>query len=402
MSLLFTGVSFILFQKLFKINISKKTLCTYIVSNLVIFIVCIFFMNDTYSYIFMPICSSIVFIFLEKIPLLKIFSFFTLNSIILLNILLFTFSLTFPIAQIISILLYLSVGFIIYFFFQHEPCDFLFITSINEKSHIIIILSIINSLLTFLAYLFLENLHNNISYLFILDIYFLASIIIALQTCKIEYAKRKIDNLKLCNKTILNIHDDLRAFKHSFHNIIQGLGGYIDTGDLNGLKKYYKDILTECNILNNHYTLNSNLINNPAIYNILATKYYIAHEHNIEINLEIFLDLNNLNIKIYEFTRILGILLDNAIEASKDCKKRTINILFKKDKYKQMLIIENTYDNKEISIDQIYEKNFSTKPNNTGLGLWEVRRILNRYSHLNLHTTKNNDYFSQQLEIYTN
>ena len=106
--------------------------------------------------------------------------------------------------------------------------------------------------------------------------------------------------------------------------------------------------------------------------------------------------------KNYELTRIVGILLDNAIEASKECKHKHINIAFRKDNYRQLLIIENTYNDKQISMDKIFEKNYSTKQHNTGLGLWEVRRILNKHSHLNLHTTKNEQYFSQQLEIYTN
>ena len=66
-----------------------------------------------------------------------------------------------------------------------------------------------------------------------------------------------------------------------------------------------------------------------------------------------------------------------------------------------MLTIENTYNNKQICIDKIFEKDYTTKPHNTGLGLWEVRKILKKNSNLNLYTTKNNDYFSQQLEIYS-
>lgn len=197
------------------------------------------------------------------------------------------------------------------------------------------------------------------------------------------------------------MYDETRAFKHDFHNIIQAIGGYIITNDIEGLKKYYTQILNDCNNLNNFSKLNPELINNPAIYNILADKYHIAHNNNIQINLDIFLDLNSLNINIYELTRILGILLDNAIEASKECNNKNINIAFKQDKYKQMLIVENTYNNKQICIDKIFEKDYTTKPHNTGLGLWEVRKILSKNSNLNLHTTKNDDYFSQQLEIYS-
>ena len=107
------------------------------------------------------------------------------------------------------------------------------------------------------------------------------------------------------------------------------------------------------------------------------------------------MDLNTLNIKTFEFTRILGILVDNAIETAKDCPEKLVNICFKKDNTKQLLIVENTYSNKEICIDKIFEKGYSTKPNNTGLGLWEVRKILSKNSNLNLYTSKTNDYFMQ-------
>ena len=106
--------------------------------------------------------------------------------------------------------------------------------------------------------------------------------------------------------------------------------------------------------------------------------------------------------KIYEFTRILGILMDNAIEATSECEEKIVNVSIRKNsrKHMQLLVIENTYKNKDIDTEKIYEKGYSTKSNNTGLGLWEVRQILKKNNNLNLFTSKNNKYFSQQLEIY--
>lgn len=74
---------------------------------------------------------------------------------------------------------------------------------------------------------------------------------------------------------------------------------------MEGLKQYYSQLLEDCQRVNNLTGLNPEVINNPAIYSILASKYYKADELGIKINLEIFIDLNHLNIKIYEFTRIL-------------------------------------------------------------------------------------------------
>ena len=65
-----------------------------------------------------------------------------------------------------------------------------------------------------------------------------------------------------------------------------------------------------------------------------------------------------------------------------------------------LLIVENTYKNKDVDTEKIYEKGFSTKHGNSGLGLWKVRQILIRNNNLNLFTTKNDEYFKQQLEIY--
>lgn len=114
------------------------------------------------------------------------------------------------------------------------------------------------------------------------------------------------------------------------------------------------------------------------------------------------LDLHTLKMKIYEFARILGILLDNAIEASSECDEKIINITFRNDNRnnRQLIIIENTYKNKNIDIEKIFEKGTSEKESHTGLGLWEVRKIIKKNSNVNLYTSKTDKFFSQQLEIY--
>ena len=106
--------------------------------------------------------------------------------------------------------------------------------------------------------------------------------------------------------------------------------------------------------------------------------------------------------KIYEFAKILGILLDNAIEASSESKEKIINLDFKNDtkNSRQLIIIENTYKDKDLNTETIFEKGISSKENHTGLGLWEVRKIVKKNNNVNLFTSKNQKYFSQQLEIY--
>ncbi|MGN1384746.1 MAG: GHKL domain-containing protein [Clostridia bacterium] len=234
--------------------------------------------------------------------------------------------------------------------------------------------------------------------------YFTLSIYSIINISKLEITSRDLEQAQLYNKTLAILHDGLRAFKHDFHNIVHAIGGYVDTEDLEGLRKYYSQLLTDCQRVNNLTGLSPETINHPAIYNVLANKYHKANETGIKINLEIFLDLSEIDksMKIYEFTRILGILLDNSIEAAKECDEKLINLTIRKDerKHQLLLIIENTYKNKNVDTEKIYEKGFSTKTGNTGLGLWEVRQILKRNDNLNLFTSKDSEYFKQQLEIY--
>ena len=64
---------------------------------------------------------------------------------------------------------------------------------------------------------------------------------------------------------------------------------------------------------------------------MINSKYYQAQEDGIEVSMSFFLDLDKLNMNIYEFSKILGILLDNAIEAARDSKEKIINITFRRE-----------------------------------------------------------------------
>lgn len=233
-------------------------------------------------------------------------------------------------------------------------------------------------------------------------IYFCLSFFSLAKIMSLATTKRKLESAEEYNKTLHVLHDSVRSFKHDFDNIVTTIGGYIKTSDMEGLEKYYSQLQSDCQKVNNLYILNPDIINNPGIYNLLTTKYGEADEKGIKINLTFLLDLDNLHMKIYEFARILGILLDNAIEASAECNEKVLNIDFRNDakNNRNIILIENTYIDKNIDINDMFNKGVSGKENHTGLGLWEIRQILKKNNNVNLYTTKNDTYFSQQLEIY--
>lgn len=299
--------------------------------------------------------------------------------------------------------------FIIYIICKKFNLNINIFDNMSKRSKILLILNFIVGILAISMQYYLIQFYNDTVPFYItiissimLLLYFIISLYSLIKSTKLEMAQQDLEETKLYNKTLTILHDNMRCFKHDFNNILQAIGGYIQINDMEGLKKYYKQILKDCDKVNNLYVLSPDVINNPAIYSILASKYYLADSKGITISLDVFLDLNDLKMQIYEFTRILGILLDNAIEASSECDEKIINITIRNEenKHRQVLIISNTYPNKDVDTEKIYEKAYTTKPNNTGLGLWEVRKILKKNNNLNLFTTKNSEFFTQQLEIY--
>ena len=229
-----------------------------------------------------------------------------------------------------------------------------------------------------------------------LSFYSLAKIMNLVTTTK------KLESAEEYNKTLHILHDSVRGFKHDFDNIVTTIGGYIKTNDMDGLKSYYSQLEEDCSKVNNLYVLDPDIINNPGVYNLITAKYNEALEKGIKVNLTVLLDLNDLHMKIYEFARILGILLDNAIDAASECDEKILNIVFRNESKnnRNIILIENTYKDKDVDIEQIFNKGVSGKQNHTGLGLWEIRQILKKNNNVNLYTNKNEKYFSQQLEIY--
>lgn len=234
--------------------------------------------------------------------------------------------------------------------------------------------------------------------------YFAVSLYSIINVSRLESTKIDLENANNTIHSLTILHDQVRSFKHDFDNMVNSIGGYVVNEDIAGLKKYYNQLLEECNKTNNLYALSPAVINHPAIYHMLATKYYEADQKNIQINLDVFLDLNEIEerMKIYDFTRILGILLDNAIDAAVECNKKIINVTFRKEMSNDMIavIIQNTYTNKDVNTENIYLKGVSSKANHSGLGLWKIRQILMRNNNLNLFTTKNDEFFTQQFEIF--
>jgi len=316
---------------------------------------------------------------------------------------------TIPIFRLVYALGIELLLFIIYLLIKYFKVQISMLEYMSQKSKTIFFINLVFAILAISIQFFITGFYLNRLPIYIvlfsnisLIAYFLLSIYSLSKTSQLELTELNLEQEKENNRILQALQDDLRGFRHDFSNILCTIGGYVQVKDMDGMSKYYSQIQKDVTKINNLGALNPNSINNPAVFTLIASKYSKALENGIELNINVFLNLNTLNMKIYEFTRILGILLDNAIQAAQECDEKIINLEIRKEskRNRQILLIENTYKNKDVDTEKIYEKNFSTKEGNSGLGLWEVRQILKKNTNLNLFTSKNEKFFRQQLEMY--
>ena len=308
----------------------------------------------------------------------------------------------------------LSIYFIIFMltkFINHLKVNIQIFDNMKTKTKILLVVNALLIVLVIAMQFYLLRFYSasmptfiTLISIFGLIAYFAVSLYSIINVSKLETTKIDLENANSTIHSLTILHDQVRSFKHDFDNMVNSIGGYVVNEDIEGLRKYYNQLLEECHKTNNLYALSPAVINHPAIYHMLATKYYEADQKDVQINLNVFLDLNEIEdrMKIYDFTRILGILLDNAIDAAVECDKKIINVTFRKEISNNMIavIIQNTYKNKDVDTEEIYQKGVSSKENHSGLGLWKVRQILMHNNNLNLFTTKNEEFFTQQFEIY--
>ena len=418
-----TLLTLLIFTTILNLKTNRKQKITFIIICSLISLINVYFIpspiNTFVNYLSMLIITTFVFkiAFLQSLFASLISTIiYALVGTLILNPYYTLFNInsddlnTVPLYRIIYLLITYFIVFCITLILQLKNVKFeIFKSNIDKKSKNVLFLNLFIGFVTLcfqaiITIYYTDTLPIIITFLSFLSLlaYFSVSIYSLTRIIKLDITRQKLQNAEEYNKTLTILHDNVRGFKHDFDNIVTTIGGYIKTNDMDGLNKYYLQLEDDCQKVNNLYILNPKLINNPGVYSLLTTKYHKADEKEIKINMSLLLDLSKLNMKIYEFTRVLGILLDNAIDASSECEEKVINIIFRDDSknHRQLITIENTYKDKNVDTEKIFYKGFSGKENHTGLGLWEVKKILNKSKNLSLYTSKNDKYFSQQLEIY--
>jgi len=237
-------------------------------------------------------------------------------------------------------------------------------------------------------------------------LFFLYNLIYMSTTAKALEVKKRLEKTELellHANSMVRITNDLRGFRHDFANYVSSINGFVLEKDLPGLEAYMQKLSVQV-VTSQTVEIAAAVKEIPALYGILLEKIFRAEIKRVHLNVCIL--ANEIDLKHcsdLDYSRMVGILLDNALEAAEESTRRTIefSIRAKNGKPLETMIINSC--NKEIDIDRIFEQGYSTKDNPSGEGLHQIRLIQEKYQNtgnaIDIDTTFRNGFFTQVLKI---
>ncbi len=221
--------------------------------------------------------------------------------------------------------------------------------------------------------------------------------------------KNEVYNLNKANKQMMkylnryeNIITNQGKINHEFKNQLLVIKGYAET-DINDLKKYLIEITNEISSNKSKYLISQ--LNNLPNGGLKGLIYYkISEIEEASLKYEIYVDKKvktyfskadeKFNIKL---TKVLGVCLDNAIEAAnKSIRKEIVIQIFVKNN-KAIFMICNTFNDKNAVKRAKTNKQTNTK--RRGFGLLVLKEIVNEQKSIKVSQENSKDTFTTEVEI---
>lgn len=223
-----------------------------------------------------------------------------------------------------------------------------------------------------------------------------------LEQIQTESKQKAMQDLQDYTRNLESMYNGLRSFKHDYVNILLSMSGYIEDGDMDRLKDFFESKIfpTKDLITGGDYKLNQlSSIGVLEIKSLLSAKMIYAHESGIDITIDIPDKVESFLIDTVDLARILGIFLDNAIEAALETEQPQIGLNIIQNETGVSIIISNHFRDNSVMLHKLKQKGFSTKIGHQGIGLWNAQKIISSYDNVLLETTMKCSYFIQHIEL---
>lgn len=208
-----------------------------------------------------------------------------------------------------------------------------------------------------------------------IDIYLMIRIITRL--FKVNEYQNMIQAQEVYLNSLEEVMGTLRAQRHDFINHLEVIHALHNQKNYPEEEKYLDKLLGEIGQVNSIVS-----INNPPLGALLNAKRLAAEGKGV--NLEIFVDtsLGNLPMDTFVLVKILGNIIDNAVDAALESKDKLVEVEIERYLNNYLISIQNSGPIiEEANLKQIFEKGFTTKSgNHDGIGLSISKEIVESYS----------------------
>lgn len=171
----------------------------------------------------------------------------------------------------------------------------------------------------------------------------------------------------------------MRSHSHDFHNHVEVLQGLLEVNKYEEAKEYMDTI--HMSVSNSQFRVFP--FQQPIVTALLQAKSTYAEQLGIQIDVISSEPLLFPHLRSYDMVRIIGNLLDNAIEALENdvqTHPKIIELHYEKKLNIHILTVGNTGPQlTSDQMDQMFLLNYTTKANHRGTGLASIKNIVEHY-----------------------
>ena len=220
---------------------------------------------------------------------------------------------------------------------------------------------------------------------------------------KAENMLHQYEHLQTYTQEVEKLYVSMRSFKHEYINLLSTLTGYIEQNDMARLKEYFhNEILplsqtfSECDTRLGLLSL----IEILELKSLLSSKLIYAIELGIHVELELTDSIQDIPMKSIDLVRVMGIFIDNAIEASLKSNEKLIQLCLIQKEDCLVIILRNSSSPLQISLSRLADWGVSSKGSQRGIGLYNAKDILNQYPCVLWDMEYHAPFFIQTLTIH--
>lgn len=219
-----------------------------------------------------------------------------------------------------------------------------------------------------------------------------------------EIRQRELEQLQLQQYTdeIVSLYNEIRGFRHDYAGMLTSFQTAINTQDIKEIEKIYQEVLVDANLKlrSDKYTyFDLNNVGDSALRSVMTETLFKAREHQIDLTFEVKDPVEKLPIKLLDVVRMASILLNNAVEGAIESYEKMIHVTLVQLDTEIIFVVKNSRKQRKLDLEEIYEPEFSTKGYRRGLGLNNLKEILENYEYIMLDTEISKYDFTQVLTI---